>query len=554
MELDFETLQRTFEAEADEGLAAMESRLLDLESDPADPEAVHHIFRVVHTLKGDSAALGYRAMSRFAHRLEDVLDALREGSAALTPTLGSLLLDAVDTLRRMLWDGPGDGELGGRDGDQLERIAGEARAALSGDRSARVRSARTGRDRTESGLAAPAGHGTLRVDLERLDRLLDLTGELAIARGRVAVELEGPDGSRSEALELHREQDRLFESLQELVIQLRMVPVGPVFRRFHRAVRDLCLLHGKRARLELSGEGVELDARVVEQLRDPLIHMIRNAIDHGIEAPEVREGQGKPAEGVLRLRSSYQGGSVVLELSDDGAGLDRGRIARKAKELGLLDPAAPVGDAALDRLILAPGLTTSEDVTETSGRGVGMDVVRQKIDSLRGSLAVESRAGAGTRFRIRLPLTLAIIEGFLVGVADETYILPIESIVETVELPPEARGNGRNHGVLRLRGEPLPWVRLRSLLGLAGSVADREKVVIAHHDGALTGLVVDSLAGQSQVVVKRLDPLFEGVPGISGSVILGDGEIALILDVPTLLHRLVEERNPLTAVRKELPT
>lgn len=323
-------------------------------------------------------------------------------------------------------------------------------------------------------------------------------------------------------------------------MKLRLVPVGPTFRRYRRTVRDLARAQGKRARLSIAGEEVEVDAKVIEHLRDPITHMVRNALDHGIEAPELRQAAGKDPCGLLKLEAWHEAASIVIELSDDGAGLDRERILERARDAGIVADAGAMTKQEVADLVFEPRFSTAEAVAELSGRGVGMDVVRRDIEALRGSVALASRSGEGTTITVRLPLTLAILDGLTVGVAGETFFIPLETVVESVELPPE-EGQEEGRGVLNLRGEDLPYLRLRHLFGLEGASPRRENVVVVESArGRRAGLVVDALHGQSQAVIKPLAKLFRGLPGISGSTILGSGRVALILDVPGLLRRAVE--------------
>jgi two-component system chemotaxis sensor kinase CheA len=384
---------------------------------------------------------------------------------------------------------------------------------------------------------------TLRVDVGKLDRMLNLAGEIAISRGRLTDMLERRTSlTVDEILEEHRETDRLYLDLQDLIMQARMVPLGPTFQQHFRTVRDLAGAQRKQARLVLDGEDVEVDTRVVEHIRDPLLHMVRNAVDHGIEPPDERRACGKDPCGRLGLRAFHEGTLVVVELTDDGRGLDRERILRRAVERGLVPDGAPLADGDVYALIFEPGFSTAERVTELSGRGVGMDVVRRNVDALRGSVSVESTPGRGTTISLRLPLTLAIIQGFRVGVAGEVYILPLEAVSECVELP---AGSDRGRcGILSLRGRPLPFLRLRDQFGLGGQPPARENVVVVEHAGAAVGLAVDALLGESQTVIKPLGRMLQGVRGISGSAILGDGRVALILDVPGLLREALGRRRP----------
>jgi two-component system chemotaxis sensor kinase CheA len=320
---------------------------------------------------------------------------------------------------------------------------------------------------------------------------------------------------------------------------MRMVPIGRAFKPFSRTLRERCAATGKLVRLELSGEEVEVDTTVVDLIQDPLTHLVRNAVDHGIELPSVRRQRGKEYYGTLKLRAFHEAGSVIVEVEDDGAGLDRERIRERARAMGLLEAGEERGDAELFQLLFVPGFSTAERVTELSGRGIGMDVVKRNIESLRGSISIDTQPGKGTTFSMRLPLMLSIIEGFSVGVGEEIYILPLQSVLECVELPEQERRPGCT-GVLNLRGQPLPFVRLRDHFEVPGPPAARESVVVVSHGRGQVGLAVDALLGQGQTVVKPLGRLFQQVPGVSGTAILGTGRVALILDVPALLKKALQ--------------
>jgi two-component system, chemotaxis family, sensor kinase CheA len=416
-----------------------------------------------------------------------------------------------------------------------ERIA----RAVASD--AGVATPATGKPQPSPVRPSTSGGRTLRVDVRKLDRMLDLAGEMGIARGRLADILEKRNFlTVEEILSAHREADRLHLDLQELIMKARMVPVDTVFHQHLRLVRDLAAAQGKQARLVMEGGDAEVDTAIVEAIRDPLTHMVRNAVDHGIELPEVRLGRGKDARGRIVLRAFREAGTIVIQVIDDGAGLPRERIAQRAQALGLVPDASRVTDDEVGRLVFEPGLSTSETVTEISGRGVGMDVVRRNVEALRGSVSVESREGAGTSVTIRLPLTLAIIQGFQVGVAGETYILPLDAVVECVELPAGDREGASGTGVIPLRGRPLPYVRLREIFGVGGSQPRRESVVVVEHGPATAGIAVDALLGESQTVIKPLGRMFQGLPGITGSSILGDGKVALILDVAGLIRQTLK--------------
>jgi two-component system chemotaxis sensor kinase CheA len=381
------------------------------------------------------------------------------------------------------------------------------------------------------------------VDIDKLDRMMNLTGEIAVARGRLKQLLADVPGQVGEAiLEVHGEADRLSLGLQELVMKVRMVPLGPLFRQYVRTVRDVAAAHGRQARLIIEGEDVEVDTTVVQHIHDPLTHLIRNALDHGIESPEVRMGRGKDPCGSVTLRAHREAGSIVIQIADDGAGLDRERILARARALGRVTEPEVLTDHELHRLVLEPGFSTAQQVTVLSGRGVGLDVVRRNVERLRGSVGIESRPGESTTITLRLPLTLAIIAGFAVGVENETYLIPLDTVVECLELPREVCPHADGRGVLSVRGQALPYLRLREVFGLPSAPRGREHVVVVRHDGGRVGLAVDVLCGESQTVIKPLGPLFQGLPGIAGSAILGSGRVALILDVEALVRQAVPRR------------
>lgn len=366
---------------------------------------------------------------------------------------------------------------------------------------------------------------TIRIDAARLDTLIDLVGELVIAQSSTGI--AGSD----RAAEARAEVMRLVDEVRHSALSLRMVPIGTTLRRFERVVRDVCLDLGKDVSLVITGGDAEMDKALVERISDPLLHLVRNSLDHGIEPGGERRKHGKNEQGTLRLNAYHDAGSIVIEVADDGRGLDRDRILAKAVERSLVAPDAMLTDPEVYNLIFEPGFSTADKVSNLSGRGVGMDVVKRNVTALRGSIEVETARGVGTTIRIRLPLTLAIIDGFLVGVGDSSFIVPLDRVIECVELPPGPLGRD----CMNLRGEVLPFIRLRQLFGVPGEPARRQNVVIVEQSGARTGLVVDSLLGELQTVIKPLGVLFSRVKCISGSTILGSGEVALILDVGPLI-------------------
>ncbi|MRV75304.1 chemotaxis protein CheA [Duganella sp. FT92W] len=376
--------------------------------------------------------------------------------------------------------------------------------------------------------AKPAESRSIRVDADKLDLLINLVGELIIVGA--SANLIARQVRNSELLECTSMLSDLVEQVRDSALQLRMVKIGATFNRFQRVVHDVAREIGKDIGLAVSGEDTELDKTVVEKIGDPLTHLVRNAIDHGIEPAEVRAERGKPLRGTVRLNAFHDSGSIVIEVSDDGGGLNRDRIFAKAVERGLVEPDRKMSDTEIYGLIFEPGFSTAEKITNLSGRGVGMDVVKKNITALRGTVSVDSAPGLGTTVTVRLPLTLAIIDGFLVGLGTSTFVVPLDMIDECIEFASEA-----GHDYTNLRGQVLPFIRLRDLFGVDTPPPRRESIVVVKHAGHRVGLVVDSLQGEFQTVIKPLGRMFSQLRCISGSTILGNGEVALILDVPAIV-------------------
>jgi len=528
---DRQQLIDAFVAETDDVLDEVEQLLLRLEQTPDDEALLQEIFRGIHTVKGNAGCLQFDDLTQFVHVMEELLDGMREGRIDTNAAGVSQLLEAIDALRDIaIRSVNGNGA--------LTQPQEELRLLLAAWAGSTVTSNQHGADREAGTQQRPSVARTarsLRVGIDKLDRMLDLAGEIATVRGNVRQLVE--ETSRDEkTLDAVRELDRLSFDLQEAIMNVRLVPVGPSLRHFHRVVRDLAASQGKRAMLVLEGEYVEVDTTVIEHLKDPITHMIRNAIDHGLEEPRLRIARGKNVAGTIRITALHQSGGITFRISDDGAGLNETGIAERARVLGF-DPER-LTRQELWNLTLRPGFSTAAEVTDLSGRGVGMDVVRRNVESLRGTLTIDSQPGAGTTIDIRLPLTVAVIDGFAVGVGDETYVIPIDTIVECTEMPenPERLSTG----VIDLRGTPLPFLRIQSIFGLEAGAEKRENVVVVEHEQGRAGIVVDKLFGSSQVVMKPMGRFLRQVPGVAGSSILGNGRVALILDVQEIIRRAAD--------------
>jgi len=672
-QVDLRQFHQTFFDESLEGLDAMESALLKLDSDAADAELVNTIFRAAHSIKGGSATFGFQEIAAFTHVAEELLDGVRSGKRAVTVDVVELLLRCVDALRSMfarvrvgaasadpasdglldelrqhlsvgtaiatsaqathtplIDDASSDWEIlfrakpgllrAGNDPlrmfrelaqlgelgvhahvqgipllDQIDpeqcylawdlRLAGTVKrqqidavfewaegdcelviarqaSAVPAANAARPLAAAAGTTiasaspdlRTTSPGAdkptplrhenvtgsAVAESGSIRVNIDKVDALINMVGELVITQSMLGQLGEHFEASRLEALRAGLNQlERNTRELQESVMRIRMLPISFVFQRFPRLVRDLSLKLGKQVNLELHGEQTELDKTVLEKIGDPLVHLVRNAVDHGFETPERRVAAGKNPTGTLRLDAFHQGGNITVEVSDDGAGLNRDAIARKAIERGLIASADGLSDDEVAELIFQPGFSTAEATTDLSGRGVGMDVVRRNVNELRGSVAVQTKAGSGSVFTITLPLTLAIIDGLTAAVGNESYIVPLVAVVESLQIKrAQITRLGAGREVFRFREEVLPIIPLHTVFGCRGAVSDPCDgiVIVVEGDGARAGLLVDALLGQQQAVIKSLETHYQRVQGLSGATILGDGSIALIVDVAGLVR------------------
>jgi len=578
-----------FITESREYIENAEAGLLTLETNPDDSEAVNTIFRAFHTIKGTSAFLALSRISELAHRAESLLSRARDKEIRCTGGYADLALRSVDMLKHLIQqvqDALGgepmakpqgydelmqllaDPEAAGvsdeaddavappRLGDILvaegkaAREEVETAAACQGDRpigEAIVRSeaapvtdvAKAIRTQQRMAGADRVGESTVRVRTDRLDKLSDMVGELVIAQAMVSQDIETAAKSDQRLSRNMNQLGKITRELQEVSMAMRMVPVKGVFQKMARLVRDLARKAGKEVDFATSGAETELDRNVVEQIGDPLVHMIRNAVDHGIEPPHDREAAGKPRKGRIDLRAFHKAGNVIIQIKDDGKGLDKERILERAVSRGLVREGQDLSDQEVFRLIFSAGLSTAEKVTDVSGRGVGMDVVRKNIESLRGRVDITSTPGAGSVFTIRLPLTLAVIDGQLITVGCRRYIIPTTSIERCLRPAPRQLSTVQGRGeMIMVRGDLLPMFRLYKLFDVKPQTEDPTEslVVIVEDNGERCCLMVDELLGQQQVVIKSLGPALGEVPGISGGAIMGDGNVSLILDVPGLVE------------------
>jgi two-component system chemotaxis sensor kinase CheA len=403
--------------------------------------------------------------------------------------------------------------------------------------------------------AADSGRGQklsdqrmMRLPAYKLDTLVNQLGELLIATA--TLHEHSRRSNQPEIIEQVQQVQQLVDDIQSSALQLRMVQIGETFNRFQRVVHDIAAELGKDVQLVIEGADAELDKSVVERISDPLMHLVRNALDHGLETPAQRQLQGKTAQGTLLLRAYHDSGSIVIEISDDGRGIDREKVRQKAIDRGLINAANELSHRQIDELIFEPGFSTADAVSNLSGRGVGMDVVKRNIEALRGTVDINSEPGAGTQFHLRLPLTLAIIDGFMVRIGSSKFVIPLDMVNECIELPVGQDQATAGAGYLNLRGEVLPFIHLHQLFGLGSTTSERRSIVVVRYGKQSAGLVVDQLLGEFQTVIKPLGKLFQFLQGISGSSILGSGDIALILDIPRLvqIHMQATERQRTTMV------
>jgi two-component system, chemotaxis family, sensor kinase CheA len=565
-------LVNDFILETREHLTSIENDLLTLDREPAQPEALHSLFRSFHTVKGLAGFLEFDSIRALAHEVETILDLARNRQLDITPRVIDVVLESADYLKHEM--NRLEAELAGAPPSASADVSAliirvqalnqpgeeqpEERAALelvpppepqAGGEEAQAAAQPAAQPATQAPAAQaapaegkPAGGEarsssekfSVRVDTLKLDYLLDMVGEMVIAQSMVRQDPELA-GLRSPRVTRNLTQlSRVTDEVQKTAMAMRMMPVGHLFQRVARLVRDMSRKMNKPADLELSGEDTQIDKTIVEELADPLMHMVRNSLDHGIEAVETRRAAGKPERAKISLRASHQAGHILIEIEDDGRGLDREKILAKARDRGLVSEGHTLSDNDIYNLIFEPGFSTAAAVTDVSGRGVGMDVVRKQVMKLRGRIEIHSEPGKGTVFQLKLPLTLAIIDGLVVGVGGERYIVPIFTVQEmfrpTAEMLSTVKGQGE---MVMVRNRLLPVVRLHGRFGVQPKSADATQAlfIVAEAGGHRFCLMVDEFIGKQEVVIKNLGEGMKNIPGVAGGAILGDGRVGLILDL-----------------------
>jgi len=543
-------LTKEFIAESQEGLDRMERCLTELEVRPQDSaELVGDIFRTVHTIKGTTGFLGFSRLEKLAHAGEHLLGSLREGKLSVTEDLISGLLQLLDGLRAILQLIEESGTEGTRASDDDSELIAHLAELNSEDplHTDAPASVQPVAKNIQANAAVPSTSSvnnndkTLRIDVDVLNRMMNLVGELVLTRNQM---LQGGVESTANFAELARRLDSVTADLRETVMQARMQPVGNLFGKFPRMVRDLARTCGREVRIEFFGQETGLDKSLLEAIKDPLTHAVRNSVDHGIEPAADRILAGKSAEGCLTLRAFHQGGSVVIEVCDDGGGISMEKVRAKAVERGLVSPedASQMSEREALQLIFLPGFSTASAVTTVSGRGVGMDVVRANIEKVGGSVELESKLGVGTTLRLRVPLTLAIVPALVVRSGGQSFALPQTTLVELVYIPSRDAAHAVEHiggaEVFRLRERLLPIVCLDRLLGLKNAT-DRHGFYLAvlEAEGCRYGLVVDDLLAPEEIVVKPLSSVLRDIGLFSGATVLGNGTLALILDIAATAAR-----------------
>lgn len=547
-----------FLLETAELLDKLDDDLVQLEKDPANAELLNRIFRSIHTVKGSASFLGFEQLVAVTHKGEDVLNRLRKGELTITPQLMDTLLLSIDMVKLLIDDIRADQVVERQIGpivDALVRITeGEASTGPVDETPAAVgnteeQSALQPADKPalsdkKNGKTDDPDNNTVRIDTKRLDDLMNQVGELVLERNRMVQLNDDHHAERNTGLfseELSKLTKRLSfvtTEIQAQVMKMRMIPVEKVFKKFPRIVRGLARDLGKEVELEIFGEETELDRSIVDQLADPLVHLIRNALDHGLELPADRVAAGKSRQGTLTLGATHEGNHIVISIADNGKGVDTDKVARKAMEKGLVtqEQLDMMTQKELLDLIFLPGFSTMEVTSDLSGRGVGMDVVKTNIKKMNGIIDIRTEAGHGSEFLLRLPLTLAIIQALMIDVCGEIYSIPLSSVIETIRIE---EGSFRGIGfaeVMTLRNEVLPLVRLERLFGAGdGSGRKSANIVVVGIAEKKIGIIVDRLLGQQEVAIKSLGTFLGAIKGVAGSTILGDGRVALIIDPAALI-------------------
>ena len=586
---EMQELIKEFIAETEEVLEGLDQCFIKLETSPGDLVLINDIFRAVHSVKGSAGFLGFNRLVEVAHQSENILNKLRQKEMQADPEAIDIILESVDVLKRLIKEvKEGSGELIDiapikRKLSLLLEYAGSSEEIISdnppapvpaseppGRVSREVEKAEAGTPKLERnnkknkeqvtladkpaiGTAEQEKDQTLRIDTNRLDQVMDLVGELVLSRNRLikilseVEELYNGDEKIKSLFETASNLNLLTTDMQLAVMKMRMVPIRKVFNKFPRMVRDIARKVNKKIDLQMFGESTEIDKSVIEEIGDPLVHVIRNSIDHGIELPEDRLRKGKPESGTITLSAFQEGNSIVIQIEDDGKGIDPVTVEKKAREKGLIKSSdVRLSPKEVINLIFEPGFSMAAQVSDISGRGVGMDVVKTNIGRINGIIDVNSEVGKGTRITFKIPLTLAIIQVLMVKVNGEVYALPLSSVLETVRISRDCIKSIDGQEILSVRDSLIPLIRLGDVLNIKADHTTKELVyvvLVAIAEKRL-GIIVDELCHQEEVVIKSVGTYFSGIKEISGATITGDGRVGLILDAAAL----ISQRNELTGV------
>lgn len=590
-ELDeMESIIEEFMVETKEIVNALDANLVKLEREPDNLNLLNEIFRGAHTMKGAAGFLGFNELMKLTHKMEDILNKLRKAELTVTPEVMDILLESVDFVKATLQDIT-DKAQGRTDTSgiiaKLESLAsGKTPLTTEARKPAEIAPAvselkpvenkqaqtdinqpvpanRVGEPQTQpqaqTQTAAPAapqsvsakkGDSTIRVDVDRLDNLVNMVGELVLGRNALMQTLNSiqrdHEGEKSvdQLAQASAQVNFITTELHMAIMKMRMLPIGNVFNKFPRMVRDLSRDMKKQVDLIIEGEETELDKSVLEEISDPLMHLIRNSVDHGLEMPEDRKAKGKPERGIVKLAAFQEGNNIVIEVIDDGRGMDIEAIKKKAIERNITtaEELPKLTDKEILSFIFLPGFSTAKKISDVSGRGVGMDVVRTNIEKLKGTIELSTEKDKGSKITIKLPLTLAIVQGLLVSCGDDVFAIPLTSVIETVVVTPQQLRYINNKPVIKLRDTILPIVDMMSLL-FNGKKKERRQfnVVVVGLAEKKLGLVVDSLIGQEEVVIKSIGDYLGQVPGVAGATIMGDGRVRLIIDLASLFELVLKK-------------
>ncbi len=579
--MDFSgSVSEIFVAEAKELLAKMEEVLLKMEQGEQNPDFINSIFRSAHTLKGAAAMFSFTELSGFAHEIENLLAVFRESKASVSKTKIAVLLGSVDCLANLM-----DGSVKGNISQETIARKQELIKKLklnddSDDKSVQntpstlsvqsipstpsISKAPIIKEQTivvdavdpknipninaiNTETAINIIKNFIKVDASKLDEIINLIGEVVIVQAHLNNLIKEKQADNEELINTSERTFKLIDDLRVLSLQLRMLPVKEIFSKFTRVVRDIAVQKNKQIKLQIDGADTELDKSIIEKINEPLLHLIRNACDHGIDLPEDRVALGKPTCGLVTLQASQENSEVVIKTSDDGRGIDLDRVKQKAIGVGLIKKDSNLSEQEILACIFEPGFSTSEEVTDLSGRGVGMDVVKKEVEKLHGSIQIKSEKMIGTTISIRLPLTLAIINGLLIKITNFPCVIPMWNVTECIEITSDEYKSIKMNHYMNFRNKILPGIVLSSLLGITTTTESNTAIIVQYADYKV-GIIVDYLEGEIQTVIKPMPDLFAGFRWINGTTILGNGEVAVILDMPGLIADVIEKHKHISAV------